>query len=148
MDIILKKNVDGLGEVDDLVSVKDGYGRNYLIPNGIAVIATNSNKKVREENLRQRAHKIEKQKEEAQNLATSLGDMVVKVGAKAGENGKIFGSVTNLQLADALQKLGHNIDRKNIKIDQEPIKELGTFEATVKVYRDIEATLKFEVVEE
>jgi large subunit ribosomal protein L9 len=148
MEIILKKNVEGLGDVDDLVTVKAGYGRNYLIPKGMAVVATASNKKIQEENLRQRAHKIAKQKEEAQSMADALGKLVLKVGAKAGENGKIFGSVTNLQIADALQKLGHNIDRKNIKISNEPIKELGKFEAKVKVLKDIETTLQFEVVEE
>lgn len=148
MEVILKKNVEGLGDIDDLVTVKAGYGRNYLIPQGAAILATPSMKKVREENLRQRSHKIEKQKEEAEKLAKVLADTTVKVGAKAGESGKIFGSVTNLQLADALEKMGHKIDRKNIKIANEPIKEVGTFEAQVKVFKNIETTIKFEVVGE
>ena len=148
MKIILKKNVDGLGEVDDLIAVKNGFGRNYLIPQGVAILATDSTKKVREENLRQRAHKIQKVKDEAQKAAKKLEDAVVKVGAKVGENGKIFGSVTNLQLADALQKLGFEVERKNIQIINEPIKEIGTFDAKVKLYKDIVSEIKFEVVGE
>jgi len=148
MEVILKKNVDGLGEVDDLIAVKNGFGRNYLIPQGVAILATDSTKKVREENLRQRAHKIQKVKDEAQKAAKKLEDAVVKVGAKVGENGKIFGSVTNLQLADALQKLGFEVERKNIQIINEPIKEIGTFDAKVKLYKDIVSEIKFEVVGE
>ena len=148
MEVILKKNVDGLGEVDDLVAVKNGFGRNYLIPSGVAVLATDSTKKVREENLRQRAHKIQKIKDEAEKSAKKLTDTVLKVGAKVGENGKIFGSVTNLQLADALQKLGFDVERKNIQIINEPIKEVGTFDAKVKLYKDIVSEIKFEVVGE
>ncbi|MGB0404075.1 MAG: 50S ribosomal protein L9, partial [Salibacteraceae bacterium] len=146
MQVILKKNVDGLGEIDDLVTVKNGYGRNFLIPQGLGALATESGKKVREENLRQRAHKIAKVRDEAQATAKKLEEATVKVGAKAGENGKIFGSVTNLQLADAIEKLGYSIERKNIKIVNEPIKEIGTFEATVKFHKDVVSTIKFEVV--
>lgn len=148
MQVILKKNVDGLGEIDDLVTVKNGYGRNFLIPQGLGALATESGKKVREENLRQRAHKIAKVRDEAQATAKKLEEATVKVGAKAGENGKIFGSVTNLQLADAIEKLGYSIERKNIKIVNEPIKEIGTFEATVKFHKDVVSTIKFEVVGE
>ncbi|MBD79922.1 MAG: 50S ribosomal protein L9 [Crocinitomicaceae bacterium] len=148
MDIILKKNVDGLGEVDDLITVKNGYARNYLIPRGDAIIATDSTKKVREENLRQRAHKIQKVKDEAEKVAKKLTEATLQVGAKVGENGKIFGSVTNLQLADAIQKLGFEVERKNITIKNEPIKEIGTFDAVVKLHRDITAEIKFEVVGE
>lgn len=148
MDIILKKNVDNLGEVDDLVTVKDGYARNFLIPQGIAVLATVSEKKVREENLRQRAHKLEKIKEEAEAAAKKLESSTVKVGAKVGENGKIFGSVTNLQLADAIKEMGFNVERKNISIVNEPIKQVGSYEAKVKFHKEVEGTIKFEVVEE
>ena len=114
MDIILKKNVDGLGEVDDLVTVKSGYGRNYLIPSGNAILATVSAKKIREENLRQRSHKIEKVREEAKAAAEKLAAITVKIGAKVGENGKIFGSVTNLQVADAIKALGFEVERKTL----------------------------------
>lgn len=146
MEVILKKNVDSLGEIDDLVSVKNGFGRNYIIPKGVGILATDSAKKVREENLRQRAHKIQKVKDEAEKTAKKLTDTVLKVGAKVGENGKIFGSVTNLQLADALQKLGFEVERKNIQIMNEPIKEIGTFDAKVKLFKDIVSDIKFEVV--
>ncbi len=148
MEVILKKNVDSLGEIDDLVSVKNGFGRNYIIPQGFGILATDSAKKVREENLRQRAHKIQKVKDEAEKTAKKLTDTVLKVGAKVGENGKIFGSVTNLQLADALQKLGFEVERKNIQIMNEPIKEIGTFDAKVKLFKDIVSDIKFEVVGE
>ena len=147
MEVILKKNVDSLGEIDDLVSVKNGFGRNYIIPKGVGILATDSAKKVREENLRQRAHKIQKVKDEAEKTAKKLTDTVLKVGAKVGENGKIFGSVTNLQLADALQKLGFEVERKNIQIMNEPIKEIGTFDAKVKLFKDIVSDIKFEVVD-
>lgn len=148
MDIILKKNVDGLGEVDDLVTVKAGYGRNYLIPSGVAILATESAKKVREENLRQRSHKIEKRREEAQAAADKLAGNTIKIVAKVGDNRKIFGSVTNLQVADAIKSMGFDVERKNISIVNEPIKEVGTYEANVKFQKGIEATVKFEVVEE
>lgn len=148
MDIILKKNVDGLGEVDDLVTVKSGYGRNYLIPSGNAILATVSAKKIREENLRQRSHKIEKVREEAKAAAEKLVAITVKIGAKVGENGKIFGSVTNLQVADAIKGLGFEVERKNIAIVNEPIKQVGTYEAKVKFQKGVETTINFEVIEE
>ncbi|MAZ37888.1 MAG: 50S ribosomal protein L9 [Crocinitomicaceae bacterium] len=148
MDIILKKNVDGLGEVDDLVTVKSGYGRNYLIPSGNAILATVSAKKIREENLRQRSHKIEKVREEAKAAAEKLAAITVKIGAKVGENGKIFGSITNLQVADAIKALGFEVERKNIAIVNEPIKQVGTYEAKVKFQKGVETTINFEVIEE
>jgi len=148
MDIILKKNVDGLGEVNDLVTVKSGYGRNYLIPSGNAILATVSAKKIREENLRQRSHKVEKVREEAKAAAEKLAAITVKIGAKVGENGKIFGSVTNLQVADAIKALGFEVERKNIAIVNEPIKQVGTYEAKVKFQKGVETTINFEVIEE
>jgi len=148
MDIILKKNVDGLGEVNDLVTVKSGYGRNYLIPSGNAILATVSAKKIREENLRQRSHKIEKVREEAKAAAEKLAAITVKIGAKVGENGKIFGSVTNLQVADTIKALGFEVERKNIAIVNEPIKQVGTYEAKVKFQKGVETTINFEVIEE
>ncbi|UTW60720.1 50S ribosomal protein L9 [bacterium SCSIO 12741] len=148
MEVILKQNVKGLGDTDDLVTVKDGYGRNYLIPKGMAIVATDSARKVREENLRQRAHKIQKLRDEAESTAKKLAEISIKVGAKVGENGKIFGSVTNLQVADAIKKLGFDIDRKNISILEEPIKQIGTYEAKIKLHKEIESAVKFEVIEE
>ena len=148
MEVILKKNVDGLGEIDDLVAVKDGYGRNYLIPQGLAALATPASKKVREENLRQRAHKIAKMKEQAEETAKKLEAASITVGAKAGENGKIFGSVSNLQLADAIEKMGYSIERKNIKIVNDPIKEVGKYQAVIKLHKEVESTINFEVVGE
>ena len=148
MDIILKKNVDGLGEVNDMVSVKSGYGRNYLIPTGSAILATVSAKKIHEENLRQRSHKIEKVRKEAKVAAEKLAAITVKIGAKVGENGKIFGSVTNLQVADAIKALGYAVERKNITIANEPIKQIGTYEAKVKFQKGVDTTISFEVIEE
>lgn len=148
MDVILKQDVDKLGAKDDLVTVKPGYARNYLIPQGKATLATPSAKKVREENLRQRAHKLEAIKNEAQAAADKLKGTTLKIGAKVGESGKIFGSVTNIQVAEALREAGHDIDRKNISIKNEPIKQIGTYEAEVKFHREIVETIEFEVVGE
>ena len=148
MKIILKENVENLGFKDEVVEVKNGYGRNYLIPKGLANLATKSALKVLEENLKQRAVKDQKIKDEAQKTADALKEIVVKVGAKAGEKGKIFGSVNTIQLAEAIEKLGHNVDRKYIKIKGEPIKTLGTYEASVRLHKDVDTVVKFEVVED
>jgi large subunit ribosomal protein L9 len=131
------------------VSVKPGYGRNFLIPRGIAIMADATAKKVHAENVRQRAHKEAKVREEAEKLANKLKDMIVKVGAKAGENGKIFGSVTGVQLAESLRKLNIEIDRRNITIEnEENVKTLGTYQAKVRIHKDVVATFSFEVVGE
>ena len=148
MEVILKSNVEKLGYKDDLVTVRPGYGRNYLIPQGLAILATPSAKKVREETIRQRAFREEKIRDEATKQAAQLAELKVKVGAKVGEQGKIFGSVNALQLADALKRLGHEVDRKNITIKEEPIRSVGTYEAEVRLHRDLTATVSFEVVEE
>ncbi len=148
MEVILKETVEGLGEKDDLVNVKNGYGRNFLIPKGKAILATESAKKVRAENLRQRAHKEAKIVEEAKSAAAKLKDMVVKIGAKVGENGKIFGSVNTIQLAEAIKNLGLEVDRKNITIVDEPIKQIGKYQATVKFHKEVVETIDFEVVSE
>lgn len=148
MQIILKKDIDKLGYKDDVVTVKAGYGRNYLIPNGLGIIATDSTKKILAENLKQRAHKEAKVRAEAEKIAKSLKEVAVKVGAKAGESGKIFGSVNTIQLSDSLKKLGFDIDRKQISIKNEPIKVLGNYEAVVRLHKDLIETIKFEVVEE
>jgi large subunit ribosomal protein L9 len=148
MDIILKENVENLGDAGELVTVKPGYGRNYLIPQGKAILATASAKKMLEENQRQRAHKEEKFVNEAKNNAAKLNDMSLKIGAKVGDQGKIFGSVNTIQVAEAIKKLGVDIDRKNISINQEPIKSVGEYEATIKFHKDVVETVKFEVVGE
>jgi large subunit ribosomal protein L9 len=148
MEVILKKNVDKLGYRDEVVTVKNGYGRNFLIPQGYAVLATPSNKKAHEEMLKQRAHKESKILAEAEALAAKLADVTVKIATKVGENGKIFGSVNTVQLADALRVAGYDVDRKSLKIKDEPIKEVGTFEAEVNLHKGVRPTIKFEVVSE
>ena len=148
MDIILKDNVEKLGYKNDFVTVKDGYARNFLIPKGLAIYASPGNLKMREETLKQRAHKEEKIRLEAEKMVKDFKGLNIKVGAKVGENGKIFGSVNSLQLSDALKKLGYDIDRKNIKIKDEPIKQVGSYTADVKIYKDIAETITFEVVED
>jgi large subunit ribosomal protein L9 len=146
MKVILKENREHLGFKDEVVEVKNGYARNYLIPQGIASLATPSAIKMLEENLRQSAVKNQKVKDEAQKIADALNEMVVKVTAKAGDKGKIFGSVNTIQLADAIEKAGHKVDRKYIRIKGESIKTLGSYEASVRLHKDINATIKFDVV--
>lgn len=148
MEVILKKNVDKLGYANEIVTVKPGYGRNFLIPQGYAVLATASAKKAHEEILRQKAHKETKLLAEAQELATKLEAQTISITTKAGENGKIFGSVNTVQLAEALKKAGFDIDRKSLKIKDEPIKEVGTFEAEANLFKGVKPTFKFEVVGE
>lgn len=148
MEIILKEDVDNLGSKDDLVTVRPGYARNFLIPQGMAIVATESAKKMLAENQRQRAHKLEKILNEAKAVAEKMAGTTVKIGAKAGENGKIFGSVNTIQIAEALAKAGFELDRKNIKIKGDSIKELGSYTATVKLHRDVVQEVTFEVVGE
>jgi len=149
MEVILTKDVDKLGYKNDLVKVKPGFGRNYLVPKGLAIIATGSSKKVLAETLKQRAFKEERIKKDAQVLAEELKKTTVKVAAKAGESGKIFGSVNSIQLADSIKTAtGKEIERKNIHLDAEHIKTIGTYKAKVKVHRDITVDIDFEVVAE
>ena len=148
MDIILKEDIDQLGSKNDIVTVKTGFARNFLIPQGKAIAATESARKVVAEVIRQQSHKEAKAIEAAQGIVDSLNNLSVKIGAKAGESGKIFGSVNSIQLAEAIQNAGFDIDRKQIKLTDDSIKELGSYEATVKVYKDSTATVKFEVVAE
>lgn len=149
MEIILKQEVAHVGSKDEIVTVKPGFARNYLIPQGYAIPATPSNKKILAENLKQRAHKEAKILEEAQKLATAIQNLVIKVGAKAGESDKIFGSVNSLQLAEAYTKAGHNIDRKQITlVDADSIKTLGTYKAKVKLHKEVTVEVTFEVVSE
>lgn len=148
MEVILKQDVANLGHKDDIVVVKNGYGANYLIPQGMAIMATPSAKKVHQENLRQRAHKEAKIRQDAEALAAKIAGTTVKVVAKVSETGKVFGSVNNIQVAEALVALGHDVDRKNISLANDVIKEVGTYEAVVKIYRDIKADFSVEVVAE
>lgn len=147
MKIILKEDINNLGYKDDVVEVKSGYGRNYLIPQGKAVIATPAALKVLAEDQRQRAHKLAKIKADAEAVAESLKDVALTIGAKTSSTGTIFGSVNNIQIAEALEKLGHNIDRKLIVI-KETVKEVGKYEATVKLHKEVAVTIPFEVVSE
>ena len=148
MDIILKQDVDLLGSKYDVVTVKDGYARNFLIPQGLAVAATKSNVKVNDEVIRQQAHKAAKAKDAADAIAAKLEGLSLKLGAKAGESGKIFGSVNSIQLADAIQSAGYDIERKQIHLADDAIKELGSYEATVKLHKEVTVTVKFDVVAE
>lgn len=148
MEVILKKNVDKLGYANEIVSVKPGYGRNFLIPQGYATLATASAKKAHEEIMKQKAHKESKVLAEAEALSAKIEALTVTITTKAGDNGKIFGSVNTVQLAEELKKAGFDIDRKALKIKDEPIRELGTFEATASLHKGINPTFKFEVVGE
>ena len=147
MKIILKEDIANLGYKDDVVEVKSGYGRNYLIPTGKAVIATDSALKILAENQRQRAHKLAKIKADAEALAASLKDVTLTIGAKTSSTGTIFGSVNNIQIAEALEKLGHNVDRKVIYI-KEAVKEVGNYTATLKLHKEVSVEIPFEVVSE
>ena len=147
MKIILKEDVTNLGYKDDVVEVKDGYGRNYLIPQGKAVIANNSNLRQLEENQRQRAHKLAKIKADAEALAAQLKDVTLTIGAKTSSTGTIFGSVNAIQIAEALEKLGFNVDRKNIVVS-ETVKEVGNYNATVNLHKEVSVEIPFEVVSE
>ena len=147
MEIILKEDVANLGYKDDIVTVKDGYGRNFLIPTGKAVVATESAKKVLAENLKQRAHKLAKIKADAEELAAKLKDVTLTIGAKTSSTGTIFGSVTNIQIAEELAKKGFSIDRKAIYI-KESVKEIGNYTATVKLHKEVSVEIPFEVVAE
>lgn len=149
MDIILKKDVTNLGYANDVVTVKSGYARNFLIPKGFAIVANEQNRKILAENIKQKAYKEEKIRNVATDKAKLLDGLSLKIGAKAAANGKIFGSVNAIQLADALKEQ-HNqeVDRKIIHIDGESIKEVGTYTAVIKLYKDIKATVSFEVIAE
>jgi len=148
MEVILTQDLKNLGYKDEVVKVKPGYGRNYLIPKGMAIMADAANKKMLAETNKQRAYKEEKIKKEASTMAEALKDVTVTVGAKAGENGKIFGSVTTIQLADALKKQGYNVDRRQITFDDDHIKTLGNYTANLNLHRDVKIKVNFEVVAE
>ncbi len=145
MEVILKKNVDKLGYKDEVVTVKNGYGRNFLIPQGYAALATESAKKAHAEIMRQRSHKESKIREEALAIAAKLDGLTVSVYAKVGESGKIFGSINTIAISDALKTQGIDIDRKSIKVTNDAIKEIGTYEAIAILHKEVKQIFHFEV---
>lgn len=147
MKVILKEDISNLGYKDDVVEIKSGYGRNYLIPQKKAVIATPSALKVLAENQKQRAHKLAKIKADAEAAAAALEGVSLTIGAKTSSTGTIFGSVNNIQIAEALEKLGHNVDRKLIYL-KDSIKEVGSYKATIKFHKEVSVEIPFEVVSE
>ncbi len=147
MEVILKDDVKGLGFKNDIIEVKPGFGRNYLIPQGIAVMADKTNKKIVAENIRQAAHKAEKVKLDAQTIADQIGDQTFELRAKVGESGKIFGAVTTTQLSEALRAKGIEVDRKKISFDQE-VKSAGEFTASIALHKEVKHTARFTVVAE
>ncbi len=148
MELILLKDVDKLGHKDDIIKVKDGYGRNYLVPQKMAIVASESAKKTLAENQKQRAHKESKLKDEALAIAEKLKNKNIKIGAKISSLGKIFGSVNTIQLAEAINKKGFEIDRKQIILPEDSIKEVGTYTAKIKLHREVIVEIEFEVVGE
>ena len=147
MEIILKEDVIGLGYKNDIVNVKSGYGRNYLIPTGKGVIASESAKKMLKEELAQRAHKLEKIKKDAEAMAAKLEGVSLTIATKVSSTGTIFGSVGNIQIAEALSKLGHEVDRKIIVV-KDAVKEVGSYKAIVKLHKEVSVEIPFEVVAE
>jgi large subunit ribosomal protein L9 len=148
MEIILIQEIEKLGQKDDIVTVKDGYARNYLIPQKMAVIATSSAKKVLAENKRQRAHKEAKIKQDAEKLANRMTSLKITIGAKASQTGKIFGSVTPLMIAEAIQKSGYEVERKQIVVTDDHIKEVGSYAVKVKLHKDVYVDVDLDVVAE
>lgn len=147
MEVILKQDVAGLGYKNDTVKVRAGYGNNYLIPNGYALIANPANKRLVSENIRQAAHKAAKIKQDAEALAAKIGELTIEVGTKAGESGKIFGAVTALQIADALKAKGFDIDRKRVILKENP-KQIGTYSATLDLHKEVKHEIEIKVVAE
>jgi large subunit ribosomal protein L9 len=147
MEVILKQDIQGLGYKNDVISVKSGYGRNYLIPKGFAMVANTSNRKMIEENVRQAAHKAEKLKNDAEAVAEQIGELVLEIGAKVGESGKIFGAITTLQIADALNEKGFEIDRKKINFNTK-VKEVGEYAVTINLHKEVKKEVPFKVVAE
>ncbi|WP_136465559.1 50S ribosomal protein L9 [Flagellimonas onchidii] len=148
MELILKEDIQDLGFKDDIVTVKNGYGRNYLIPKGLASLATPSAKKVLAENLKQRAHKEKKVVDEANKVAEALKQLEIRIPAKAGAGDKLFGSVSNIDLAAALDKAGHQIERKFINIKGGTIKRVGPYSASIRLHREVIVDFPFEVIAE
>jgi len=148
MEIILLEDQPNLGHKDEIVIVKDGYARNFLIPKGYAILATKSARKVHDENQRQRVHKEEKIRNEAEAMAAKMESTILSIGAKTSSKGKIFGSVNTIQIAEALAAKGFEIDRKNISLKEEVIKEIGKYSATIRLHKDVSIEIDFEIIGE
>ena len=149
MKVILLETVGKLGKAGEIVNVKEGYARNFLIPKSLAILATETNRKILAENLKQKAHKESKVRNESESMADKLKDITVKIGAKAADSGKIFGSVNAIQIAGALKdQFKIDIDRKKIHVDGEHIKELGTYKARIHLHKDVQVEISFEVFAE
>jgi len=149
MEIILKQDVQNLGYKDDIVKVKDGYANNYLIPQGMAIIATATNRKIHAENMRQQAQKEGKIRKDAETLQAALDGKSVRIATKVGENGQLFGAVNNIQVADALKEQhNYDVDRKKIVVDGAKIKEVGNYTAIVNIYKEVKAEINLEIVAE
>jgi large subunit ribosomal protein L9 len=146
MEVILKKDVKNLGYAHDIVKVRNGYGLNYLIPRGLAILANDSNRKINEEVMRQRAHKVEKLKMDAEKVKSAIENVVLTIPAKVGETGKLFGSVTTQHIADVLKKMGHDIEKRQISMKEDHIKSVGTYTAEVQLHREVMVPVTFEVV--
>jgi large subunit ribosomal protein L9 len=149
MEVILKQDIPNIGYKDDIVTVKNGYGRNYLIPQGFAILATATNKKVVAENKKQKSYKDDKVRNEALTIAKALETINLKIGAKSGTSGKIFGSVNAIQIANALkEQFNFDFDRKSIEVDGDSIKELGSYKAKIKLHKEVVVEIDFEVFAE
>ncbi|MEM9297573.1 MAG: 50S ribosomal protein L9 [Bacteroidota bacterium] len=146
MDVILRQDIQGLGYKNDTVSVKPGYGRNYLIPQGFAILANESNQKMISENIKQAAHKAEKLKKDAEDLAKKMGNTILEIGTKAGDSGKIFGAVTTLQVSEVLKGKGIDVDRKKISLPT--IKEVGEYTALIDLHREVQHEIQIKVIAE
>lgn len=147
MEIILKQDIKKVGEKDDIVNVKPGFGRNYLIPKGYAILATSSEKKILAENIKQAQFKQDKIKKDAETIAAKLDGVKLNIGAKAGETGKIFGSVNTIQISDALKKQGFEVDRRRITFEEEP-KFIGEYIANLNLHKEVKVQVPFEVIAE
>lgn len=146
MEVILKQDIKNLGYADDIVKVKNGFGRNYLIPRGMAVMADDAARKMHTETMKQRSHKLGKLKEDAERVASSLEGVTLSIPAKVGENGKLFGSVTSQHLVDVLKKMGYNIEKKHIQMPAEHVKQVGSYKADISLHREVKAKVSFDVV--
>ncbi len=148
MEVILKEDVKGLGYKNDIIKVRNGYGRNFLIPRGLVVVANETNKKVYAEIIKQRSFKEEKLRSDAVANLEKFNALTLTIGAKAGDSGKIFGSVSNIQIAEALKKAGYDVDRRNIEMNEDAIKNVGSYTAKVRLFKDVVANVNFEIVAE
>lgn len=146
MEVILKEDIKNLGYANEKVKVRNGYGLNYLIPRGLAMIASETNIKINDEVVKQRGHKVAKLKTEAEKVKMAIENVVLTIPAKVGENGKLFGSVTTQQLADVLKKMGHPVEKRQISMKEDHIKTVGTYKAEVQLHREVSVPITFEVV--